>query len=55
MIDIGQHFEFIFGAYAVTFALVIGLAFFIQKDFKDQQKRLADLEAQGVRRRSDKA
>lgn len=53
MIDLSQHFEYIGGAYALTFVLVGVLAAFVLRDYKQQEKRLADLEAKGVRRRSD--
>lgn len=53
MIDIGQHAEFIFGAYAVTGLLVGALIVWIRRDYATQEKRLRELEAQGIRRRSD--
>lgn len=52
MIDISQHFEFILGSYLVTCALVGALVILVNRDYHVQEKRLADLEAKGLRRRS---
>ena len=54
MIDIGQHAEYILGAYAITGLLVGTLIIWINRDYAIQEKRLKDLEAKGIRRRSDK-
>jgi len=53
MIDLSQHFEYIGGAYLLTFVFVGVLAAATILDYKNQKQRLADLEAKGVRRRSD--
>ncbi len=53
MIDIGQHAEYIIGAYAITGLLVGALIIWINRDYATQEKRLKDLEAKGIRRRSD--
>lgn len=53
MIDIGQHAEYILGAYAITGLLVGALIIWINRDYATQEKRLKDLEAKGIRRRSD--
>ena len=53
MIDIGQHAEFIFGAYGVTMLLVGSLVLYVNRDYHTQEKRLKELESQGIRRRSD--
>jgi len=53
MIDISQHFEFIAGAYLVTCVLVGALVILVNRDYRTQEKRLADLQAKGVRRRSE--
>ncbi|GLQ16805.1 heme exporter protein CcmD [Maritalea porphyrae] len=53
MIDISQHFEFILGSYLVTCALVGALVILVNRDYHVQEKRLADLEAKGLRRRSE--
>ncbi len=53
-IDLGPHANFIIAAYLgvliVVFGLIIGTIF----NAKTQEKRLADLDAKGIRRRSDK-
>jgi heme exporter protein D len=52
MPDLGPHAIFIIAAYAVTFAAVSALAFFIVADDRKQRRLIADLEARGIRRRS---
>jgi len=52
MPDLGPHAAFILAAYGFTFAAVAALAFFIVADDRKQRRRLADLEAKGIRRRS---
>ncbi len=52
MPDLGQHAAFIIAAYAVTFVAVSALALFIVEDDRRQRRLLAELERQGVRRRS---
>jgi heme exporter protein D len=52
MPDLGQHAAFIIAAYAVTFVAIAALALFIVEDDRKQRRMLAELEAQGVRRRS---
>jgi heme exporter protein D len=54
MPDLGPHAVFIWAAYAVTFIAVAGLVFFIVQDDRRQRQILADLERQGIRRRSAK-
>jgi heme exporter protein D len=54
MPDLGPHAAFIWAAYAVTFVAVAGLVFFIIQDDWRQRQLLADLERQGIRRRSAK-
>lgn len=53
MIDISQHFEYIAGAYIVTCVFVGALVILVNRDYHTQEKRLAELEAKGVRRRSE--
>jgi heme exporter protein D len=55
MPDLGQHAAFIIAAYAVTFAAIAALAFFIVDDDRRQRRALVELEAQGIRRRSARA
>ena len=52
MPDLGQHAAFIVAAYAATFVAIAALALFIVEDDRKQRRLLAELEAQGVRRRS---
>ena len=52
MIDLGPHAAFIVWAYAGVTLAVLGLIAWLVTDGRRVEKRLADLEAQGVRRRS---
>ncbi|HKQ54391.1 MAG TPA: heme exporter protein CcmD [Methyloceanibacter sp.] len=52
MPDLGPHATFILAAYGFTFAAVAALASFIVADDRKLRRRLADLEAKGIRRRS---
>jgi heme exporter protein D len=52
MPDLGPHAAFIWVAYAVTFIAVLGLVAFIVQDDRKQRQLLADLERQGIKRRS---
>jgi heme exporter protein D len=54
MPDLGPHAAFIWAAYAVTFVAVVGLVTFIVQDDRKQRQLLADLERQGIKRRSAK-
>lgn len=54
MIDLGNHAGFILAAYGATAAIVIALALWIVLDGRAQRRRLAALEARGIRRRSAK-
>ena len=55
MPDLGPHAIFIAAAYAVTFLAVAALALFIVDDDRRQRRQLAELEARGIRRRSEQA
>ena len=55
MPDLGPHAAFIWAAYAVTFVAVAALILFIVQDDRRQRQLLADLERQGIRRRSAKS
>jgi heme exporter protein D len=55
MPDLGQHAAFIVAAYAVTFVAIAALTLFIVDDDRRQRRALAELEAQGIRRRSARA
>jgi heme exporter protein D len=54
MIDLGPHAAFIVGAYAATVIVLAGLIAWIVVDARTQNRLLAELEAQGVIRRSAK-
>jgi len=53
MIELGQHIEYILGAYAGVALVLAGLIGWAISDARAQDRRLADLEARGVRRRSE--
>jgi heme exporter protein D len=55
MIDLGPHAVFIVWAYVGVAAAMIALIGWTVLDARRVEKRLADLEAQGVRRRSGPA
>jgi heme exporter protein D len=46
------HAGFIAAAYVVTAAVLVGLYVWIVADGRRQTRRLADLEARGIKRRS---
>ncbi len=50
-----EHAGFIVTAYLVTAAALLSLVGWIVTDGRAQKRRLAELEAGGIRRRSDKA
>jgi heme exporter protein D len=52
MPDLGPHAAFIWAAYAVTVIAVAALVLFVVQDDRRQRQLLADLERQGIRRRS---
>jgi len=54
MIEGGTHLGFIVAAYAVTVAVLVGVVGWIVLDGRSQRRRIADLEARGVRRRSSR-
>lgn len=47
------HDEFVFAAYAITAVAIAALALFTWLDQRGRLAELAELEAMGVRRRSD--
>jgi heme exporter protein D len=53
MLALGPHAGFIIAAYAVTAATIGGLAAWILFDRRAVRRRLKQLEAEGVRRRSE--
>lgn len=50
--DLGPHALYIWASYAVVALVLAGLIGWLVFDGRHQQRRLADLEARGVRRRS---
>ncbi|PHP68560.1 heme exporter protein CcmD [Zhengella mangrovi] len=50
----GHHAAYVFAAYAMTVVALGGLAAWIILDMRARRRELAELEARGVRRRSDK-
>jgi heme exporter protein D len=55
MTDLGPHAAFIIAAYAMAALVVTGLIAWVLADHAAQRRLLADLEARGVTRRSDKS
>lgn len=52
MTGLGPHAAFIVAAYALVALVVAGLIAWIAFDGRTQARRIAELEARGVRRRS---
>lgn len=52
MIEAGTHGGFIVAAYLLAAVVLVGLGLWIVFDGRAQKRRLAELEARGVRRRS---
>lgn len=50
--DLGKHAVFIWSSYGVVAVVLIGLAVWLISDGARLKRRLAELEARGVRRRS---
>jgi len=55
IVALGPHATFILAAYAVTVLVVAGLIAWVVSDYLAQTRALADLDARGVRRRSESA
>ena len=53
MIGLGEHAEFIVAAYIGVGLVTLGLIVAVMLDAQRQKMRLRQLEAQGVRRRSE--
>ena len=53
--NLGPHADFIISAYAATAFIVAALVAWVWFDFRALTRRLADLEARGVTRRSERA
>jgi heme exporter protein D len=52
--NLGPHAAFIVASYVMAALVVLGLIAWVLADFRAQRRVLADLEARGVRRRSEK-
>ena len=52
--NLGPHAAFIVASYLMAALVVLGLIAWVLADFRAQRRVLADLEARGVRRRSEK-
>jgi len=52
MLDLGPHAMFIVAAYGVTFVAVAALSVFIVENDRKQRRLIAELERQGIKRRS---
>jgi heme exporter protein D len=52
--DLGPHAVFIWSSYGLTALVLAGLIAWLVADGRALQRRLADLAARGVRRRSDR-
>jgi heme exporter protein D len=53
--DLGPHATFIWAAYAIVAAVVAGLVAWLVLDGRRQQRLVDELEARGVRRRSQRS
>ncbi|MDX2203241.1 MAG: heme exporter protein CcmD [Hyphomicrobiaceae bacterium] len=51
--DLGPHAAYILASYAAAALVVLLLAAWLMLDGRRQQRLIAELEARGVRRRSD--
>lgn len=54
MIELGQHAQYIVGAWGSVALVTFGLIVWTVRDASIQKQRLADLEAKGIKRRSSK-
>jgi heme exporter protein D len=52
--DLGPHAHFIWASYAVVALALAGLAAWLILDGRHQQRLIDDLDARGIRRRSDR-
>ncbi|MGJ4858651.1 heme exporter protein CcmD [Labrys sp. La1] len=50
--DLGPHWAFIAWAYGLAAIVIVALIAWVMLDHKAQHKTLAELESQGLRRRS---
>jgi heme exporter protein D len=52
--NLGPHAAFIVASYVMAALVVLGLIAWVLTDFRAQRRVLTDLEARGMRRRSEK-
>jgi len=52
--DLGPHAGFIWAAYGATLLVLVGLLAWLGRQGESYRRRLTELEAQGLRRRSAK-
>jgi heme exporter protein D len=52
--DLGPHAAFIIAAYAAAVIVLGGLIAWVLLDYRAQRRKLADLDARGVSRRSER-
>ena len=50
--DLGPNATFIWAAYGMVAFVIVGLIAWLVLDGREQQRRLADFEARGVKRRA---
>ena len=53
MPDLGPHASFIIAAYVMAGVVVLGLIAWVIADHEAQRRRIAALEARGIKRRSE--
>ena len=52
--DLGPHADFIVAAYAVAALVLVAMIGWVVLDYRMQKQKLAQLESQGVTRRSER-
>jgi heme exporter protein D len=52
--DLGPHAAFVWASYGAVAAALAGLALWLVLDGRRQQRLIEELEARGIRRRSDR-
>jgi heme exporter protein D len=52
--NLGPHSDFIIAAYAIAALVIAGLFIWVELDNRTQRRRLKELHAKGVTRRSEK-
>ena len=54
VMDLGPHAAFIWSAYGVVTLVLAGLIAWLVLDGREQERRLEDLAARGIKRRSER-